>query len=135
VREQSSAFLEKARSSVGKAQDLLDVLHWPEDAGRPAYLAGLHAAQALIFERTGNIAKSHRGVQHEFGRLTKDDPKFDVDLRTFLGRTYDFKAIADYLTGSDSQISIEQAQQAIATARRFIETIAVSLGAEPDRSR
>jgi hypothetical protein len=56
-------------------------------------------------------------------------------LRTFLGRTYDFKAIADYLTGSDSQISIEQAQQAIATARRFIEVIAVSLGAEPDRTR
>jgi uncharacterized protein (UPF0332 family) len=135
VKEQSSAFLEKARSSLGKAQELLDVLQWPEDAGRAAYLAGLHAAQALIFERTDNIAKSHRGVQRELGRLTKDDPRFDLELRAFLGRTYDLKAIADYQTGPGSEVSVEQARLAIVTARRFIEVIATLLRAEPDRSR
>jgi uncharacterized protein (UPF0332 family) len=88
VKEQSGAFLAKARSSLGKAQDLLKVLHWPEDAGRAAYLAGLHAAHALIFERTDTIPPSHRGVQREPGRLTKDDPRFDLELRAFLGRTY-----------------------------------------------
>jgi uncharacterized protein (UPF0332 family) len=96
VKKQSSAFFEKSRSSLAKAQDLLDVLHWPEDAGRAAYLAGLHAAQALIFEHTDRIAKSHRGVQRKLARLTKDDPRFDLELRAFLGRTYDLKAIADY---------------------------------------
>jgi hypothetical protein len=47
LKEQSRAFLEKAHSSLGKAQDLLDVVQWPEDAGRAAYLAGLRAAQAI----------------------------------------------------------------------------------------
>jgi hypothetical protein len=52
---------------------LLDVHHWPDAAGRAACLAGLHGAQALTFERSGNIIKRHRGVQRELGRLTKDD--------------------------------------------------------------
>jgi uncharacterized protein (UPF0332 family) len=110
VKEQISAFLEKARSS-------------------------LLAAQALIFERTDNVAKSHRGVQRELVRLTKDDPCFDPELRAFLGRAYDLKAIADYQTGPGLEVSVERAQLAIATARRFIEVIATLLGTEPDRSR
>ena len=31
MKEQSSAFFEKACSSLRKAQELLDVLQWPED--------------------------------------------------------------------------------------------------------
>jgi hypothetical protein len=47
-----------------------------EDAGRAAYLAGYHAAQAFIFESVGKVFKTHKGVQTEFLRLTKDDPRF-----------------------------------------------------------
>jgi uncharacterized protein (UPF0332 family) len=50
-------------------------------AGRNAYLAGLHAAQALIFERTGKISKRHRGVLNQLQQLTKDEPRFDIELR------------------------------------------------------
>ena len=32
-------------------------------AGRTAYLAGFHAAQALIFDRIGRVVKTHHGVQ------------------------------------------------------------------------
>jgi uncharacterized protein (UPF0332 family) len=88
----------------------------------------LHAAQAPIFERTDNIAKSHRAVQRELSRLTKDDLRFDLELRAFLGRTYDLKAIADYQTGPGSEVSVEQAQLAIAVARRFIGVIETLLG-------
>jgi uncharacterized protein (UPF0332 family) len=66
-----------------------------EDAGRTAYLAGLHAAQALIYESTGKVIKRHSGVQREFARLVKDDPRFDMELRAFLPRTYHLKAIAE----------------------------------------
>jgi hypothetical protein len=59
-------------------------------------MAGLHAAQALIFERTSRVIKRHWGVQSELRRLTKDDPRFDLELSAFLGRTYNHKAIADY---------------------------------------
>jgi len=39
-------------------------------------------------------------VQGEFARLVKNDPRFDMELRAFLPRTYNLKAIADYQTGS-----------------------------------
>ena len=123
MKAESAAFLRKAREFLDKACNELNVLRYSDEAGRAAHLAGLHAAQALIFERSGLVIKRHRGVQRELGRLTKDDPRFDIELRTFLGRTYDLKAIADYQTGPGSEVTAEQARQAIATARRFIEVI------------
>lgn len=65
----------------------------------------------------------------------RDDPRFDRELRAFLPRTYNLKAIADYLTGPGSQVTVEQAQEAITTALRFVTTISTLLEAEPDRSR
>jgi uncharacterized protein (UPF0332 family) len=59
-----------------------------EAAGRTPYLAGYHAAQALIFERIGKVLKTHAGVQTEFLNLTKDDPRVDRELRSFLSSTY-----------------------------------------------
>ena len=64
--------------------------------------------------------KTHRGVQRELARLTKDAPDFDVEPRTFLGRTYNLKAIADYETGPGAKVSPDSATDAIATARRFM---------------
>ena len=81
MKPQSAAFLQKSREFLTKAHDLLDAHHWPDEAGRAAYLAGLHAAQALIFESTGKVIKRHKGVQREFGRLAKNDPRFDMELR------------------------------------------------------
>lgn len=98
-----------------------------EDAGRTAYLAGLHAAQALIFEITDKAFTSPKGVQRELGRLTTAEPRFDPDLRAFLGRSYNLKAIADYETGLGSKISAETARAAIQTARRFVQCIVTLL--------
>jgi uncharacterized protein (UPF0332 family) len=92
VKPETAAFLGKAREALAKADGMLD--RWPDEAGREAYLAGLHAAQALIVESTGTLVKSHKGVQRELGRLTKDDPRVDTELRAFLGRTYNLKAMA-----------------------------------------
>jgi uncharacterized protein (UPF0332 family) len=66
----------EAAQFLDKARRLLD-----EAAGRPAYLAGFHAAQAFIFEQTGRAVKTHHGVQSEFLRLTRNDARFDTDLR------------------------------------------------------
>ncbi len=74
MKPETAAFLVKARECLAKADGMLG--NWPDEAGRAAYLAGLHAAQALNVESTGNTVKSHRGVQHELGRLTKDEPRF-----------------------------------------------------------
>ena len=95
-----------------------------EDAGRAAYLAGFHAAQAFIFESAGKTFKTHKGVQTEFLRLTRDDPRFKHDLRIFLSQAYNLKSIADYEEGPGSEVSAERAAAAIETAARFIDCIA-----------
>jgi uncharacterized protein (UPF0332 family) len=104
MNPEAAAFLRKSREFLAKAQDLLDAHRWPDEAGRAAYLAGFHAAQAFLFESTGKVFKSHRGVQKEFLRLTKDDPRFDLEFRAFLGRAYNLKTIADYRTVPASQV-------------------------------
>jgi uncharacterized protein (UPF0332 family) len=93
------------------------------DRGRTAYLAGFHAAQAFIFEKRGRTFKTHSGVQAEFARLVKDDPRCDIALRRFLGRTYNLKAIADYETGPRSRITSAQAQEAVEMAARFVAAV------------
>ena len=77
-----------------------------------------------IIERTGKVIKRHRGVQRELGRLTKDEPRFDPDFRAFLGRAYNLQAMADYETGPDARVTVENARIAIAAARRFVESVA-----------
>jgi uncharacterized protein (UPF0332 family) len=97
--------------------------HWPDEAGRAAYLAGLHAAQALIFETTGQLRKRHSTVQGEFARLMKDDPRIDTELRAFSRAPTISKPSPDYQTGPGSQVTVEQAQEAIKTAERFVDVI------------
>lgn len=123
MKEQTAAYLEKARELLAQAETMFSV-HLDEPAGRTAYLAGFHAAQALIFETNGRIYKSHGGVQGEFARLTRNDPHVDDQIRTLLGRTYNLKGIAHYLTGPGSHISPEMAREAIDGAKQFVECVA-----------
>jgi hypothetical protein len=46
----------------------------PHIAALEAYLAVFHAAEANIFEHTGKVAKTHRGVRSEFTR--PDCPRY-----------------------------------------------------------
>jgi len=87
VKEQTSAYLDKARELLDNADAILRIDLY-EAAGRTAYLAGFHAAQAFIFETSGRIYKTHSGVHGEFSRLVKDDPRVDDQLRAFLGQAY-----------------------------------------------
>ena len=122
MKPQAAAFLEKSRELLERADKILGV-GLNEDAGRTAYLAAFHAAQALIFEHRDRAVKPHKGVRTEFLRLTKNDARIDPELRAFLGRAYNLKAIADYETGPGSQVSEKSAREAIQTARRFVECI------------
>ena len=95
-----------------------------EDAGRAAYLAGYHAAEAFIFERTGKVTKTHKGAHREFARLAAGEPLFDLELRRFLPRAYDLKAICDYELGPDAVVPRDQAEAAIRSATSFVACIA-----------
>lgn len=120
-------FLAKARRLLAEAEGMLTTMHYNEAAGRTAYLAGFHAAQALISDRTGRAEKTHTGVRTEFHRLIRGDTRFDDTQRDFLGSTYNLKAIADYETGPGSDVSPGRAKQAIEEARLFIARISAML--------
>lgn len=124
---EASEHLDKARSHLTKARGLLDVLHYNDEAGRAAYLAAYHAAQALISERTGKIARTHEGVHSQFNLLTKGDPRVAAELRRFLSQAYNLKAVADYEAGPSSVVPVERAEAAIRTAARFVDCVAVLL--------
>ena len=119
---ESRDYIAKARDALGEAKAVMSLL-LTNAAGRAPYLAAYHAAQALIFHRTGRIAKTHSGVRAEFARLAKDDSAIDREFVTFLAHAYSLKEIADYETGPDAVVPPEHAVAAIATAERFIDQI------------
>jgi uncharacterized protein (UPF0332 family) len=92
-------------------------------AGREAYLAAFQAAQALIYERTGRVSKTHRGVRAQFSDLTRDEPRISHDHVVFLARGYEIKSWADYGTGPQDQVTMITPSEALEAAGRFVETV------------
>jgi len=114
--------LEKAHQCLTTARAELGI-NLSSEAGRNAYLAAFHAARAFIFDRTGKVMNRHQGVQREFTRLAKDEPRIDKSFPAFLSQAYNMKAIADYDTTSCSLVSPEHAAAAIETATQFVACI------------
>ena len=101
---------------------------------KPQGLVG-HAAEAYLFEQTGKIVKTHRGVRSEFARLAKAEPRIDRELVTFLATAYQFKTLADYGIGAAAPpITAEEAASSIDMAGRFIDLIAELLPPDPPRA-
>lgn len=123
MKAETQAYLAKARQSLVHARAILEI-ELGDEAGRAAYLAALHAAQALIFELTGQVAKTHRGAHGQFLRAAAGEPLVDPELRRFLSEGYKLKATADYEIGPDAIVPLEDAAAAIETAARFVETVA-----------
>ena len=120
---EASAYFDKANECLAYARANL-AARLGNDAGRNAYLAMFHAAQALIFERTGKAAKTHSGVHTQFNRLVQPEAGFSTTLRRSLPQAYNLKAVADYETGPDAFIPLERAETAIATANEFVTAVA-----------
>jgi uncharacterized protein (UPF0332 family) len=128
VTPEAKEHLDKAHEYLAKARAILEVMHYSDEAARAAYLAAFHAAQALISERTGRVAKSHSGMRSTFARLAKDDSRIDRGATRFLGQAYRFKEIADYGTGPQAVVTVSEAQEAIDGAARFIDGISELFG-------
>ena len=131
MRPEAADYLKKARDYVEKACDWLEAVHYGDEAARAAYLAAFHAAQALIFERTIKVAKTHRGVRASFSRLAEQDPRIDETLTGFLARGYQRKEVVDYGIGPQTFVSETEAREMIETARRFVGRVAEILAEEP----
>jgi uncharacterized protein (UPF0332 family) len=120
VSPEAQLHLTKARQSLAKAHAMLTI-DQTDEAGRSAYLAAFHAAQALVFERAGRTPKTHNGQRAQFGALARAETAIDITLRRFLTDGYDLKTVADYEVGPDAVVSADDAVGAIETASRFVE--------------
>ena len=114
--------LDKARECLSRAKIILGV-GVGEDAGRDAYLAAFHAAQALILARSGRVVKTHRGVHRLFSQLAKNETRLQ-EFSRFLSQAYNLKDIADYELGPGAAVPLDRASAAINTAERFVDRVA-----------
>jgi uncharacterized protein (UPF0332 family) len=122
VTPETSEHIDKAPECLRRARIILDA-GVGEDAGRDAYLAGFHAAQALIIARSGKVVKTHRGVQRLFSQLVRLEPQLG-EFSRFLSQAYNLKDIADYELGPAAAVALDRASAAIAAAERFVDRIA-----------
>lgn len=123
MKLETERYLDKARQTLDEARAVA-AIELSEAAGRAAYLAAFHAAQALIFERIGRVPKTHRGVHAQFSRLAQADANVSPELPRFLSQAYDFKAVADYEIGPEAIVPLELAAAAIETAAGFVARVA-----------
>ena len=65
MKPETAQYLDKARQALKEARATAGI-ELGEAAGRAAYLAVFHAAQAMIFERDAKVPKTHRGVHAQF---------------------------------------------------------------------
>jgi uncharacterized protein (UPF0332 family) len=126
VKPETGELLAKARECLVDAIRLQPIA--PRVAGREAYLAAFHAAQALIYEHTSRIAKTHRGVRVQFSRLSRNMPDMDPDLRRVLAHGYEIKSRADYGTGPEGIVSVRSAEETIEDATAFLKAVEALLG-------
>ena len=119
-------YLSAAAKALSDAHGNLSI-NISRQAARLSYDAQFHAAQALIFERTAKIAKTHKGVGRQFHKLCKIEPALPPTLAAELSKAYRYKEIADYDTGTAPPITQAQAQAAIATAEHFVAAIRQAL--------
>jgi uncharacterized protein (UPF0332 family) len=123
VKPEAAQYLDKARQAIKEARAVAGI-ELAEAAGRAAYLAAFHAAQALIFERSTKVPKTHRGVHAQFSRLVNDMPELGAELPRFLSQAYDFKAAADYEIGPEAIVPLAEAITATEAAEDFVDRIA-----------
>ena len=122
MKPQTSAYLDSADEALLDAKRIL-AINIPRQAARLAYYAQFHAAQALIFERTEKISKTHKGVDKQFHRLALAEPTFTPGLAATLSAAYHFKEAADYETGTAGTISAADAGDAITEAAHFVTSV------------
>lgn len=131
---EAEASLVRARRDLDEAR-MVAALPLARAAARSAYYAAFHASEAFIVDRTGRIAKTHRGVHSEFARLIKDRAEDDRRLGRTLPDGYRYKELADYSVDPDAVITDRDAAEMIDAATRFVVRVTELLTAPPATGR
>ncbi len=121
-------YLRKFGRLLQEAEEMIEAGFY-EAAGRNAYLAALHAANAAIFEKTGCAIGKHKSTPQALASILHAENIHDKTLTAFLPRMMRFKEIADYETGGEG-ISQSVAENDVEEARVFnqrVKTLAEGL--------
>lgn len=127
MKAEAADYLRKAREDLDDATKIA-AIGLARVAARCAYYAAFHAAEAFIAERAGKFVKTHSGVRAEFARLAKESGEIDKSFPKFLAKAYIYKEISDYGARPGADVSLADANDAIANATRFVDCIAALLG-------
>jgi uncharacterized protein (UPF0332 family) len=119
---EAANYLGKAREDLSEARQIAGI-GLGRVAARSACYAVFHAAEALIVDKTGRVAKSHSGVRSEFARLTRDDPRIARTMTAFLAQAYKYKEIGDYGIGAVADVALSEANVAIGLAGDFVDCV------------
>jgi uncharacterized protein (UPF0332 family) len=115
--------LARARSDLDASRLLLNSGFLDQAASR-AYYAAFYAAEAAVL-RLGETRSSHAGLIAAFGSLVVKKGGFEPSVAALLRELFDLRNDADCeLLGS---ITKDHAQQAIASAERFVNAVEVWL--------
>ncbi len=120
-------YLDKALEDLDEARKIL-AIHLSKAAARSAYYAAFHAAEALIVERSGRIAKTHSGVRTMLADILANATSDQRALLSFLARAYKFKEIGDYGVGEGAVVTEAEATEVVEGAGRFIALVTSLLG-------
>ena len=123
---QTANFVAAALEALSDAKGNMSINIYRQ-AARLAYYAQFHAAQALIFERTGKITKTHKGVQAQFHKLGTTEPRLAPGFPGNLSAAYRYKQIADYDAGAAVPVTQTEARDAIEVAEQFVAAIRMVL--------
>ena len=122
----------ETEKKLAKARQLLDDGHKSmtvdlfDQAARLGYLVQYHSAQAAIFETTGKVAKTHKGVHRLFHKMALDHPQLDVTLAATLTSAYVFKELADYDTDR-APATKDDAEKSLANAEILLKRVVLLL--------
>ena len=128
MKPEAAAYLAAADKALNQAHGNLS-MNFADQAARLAYFAMFHAAQALIFERTGKVAKTHKGGGRLFHQLARAESGFITGLPVELTSAYRYKELADYETGSI--ITRQDAVDTIGKAEHFVAQLQHALSPPP----
>jgi uncharacterized protein (UPF0332 family) len=124
VKKTTAKLLEKAARSLKVAEDLMQSGDAEFSVGR-AYYAMFYAAQALLNEKELRFRKHagvHSGLAEQFVKTGLLDKKYHRWLlAAFSKRITGDYGIETELTSKDAGLLIEQADEFLETAKKFLE--------------
>lgn len=117
--EEIAANLERAEQSLGAAQELVSRGYYDFAASR-AYYAAFYATTALLLPE-GLEPSKHSGVIASVHQKFVKTGRLDHEQGKALNWLFELRGVGDY--GVTQHVSRQEAEQAIQTARDFMNTI------------